>query len=174
MDMSVTYEQLANKLYIFTIGSPRYLPAGLIPSETVPQPPKLLNVYYFDDPVVNSLKFVPTFIFAKRIPQNLSLYKEPYYDPINAIYIVNETNAMVCLAHTSADYDLKLREANKTYYKHISPYMLLSLFKNDKHLFHLHNMDFLHNDSTPVESDNCKVPKFLYKQRGQQKGKWFE
>jgi hypothetical protein len=166
MDMQVTYDLIATKLYIFTIGSPRYLPADLIPSIAGSPLPKLLNVYYNEDPTVNALNYIPKFIFDKRIPKNLD---RPRYDKDTAIYIVNETNAMVCLAHTNASEKVKVTEADTAYFKHSSPYILCSLFQNDRHPFHLHYMQHLYNTGTDF-SPQCKMSTVKYVARTQEGG----
>ena len=57
VQMMVARELLANKLFIFTVSSPYYLPKDLVPQATRGRLPKLVNAYHKKDPLVNTLQF---------------------------------------------------------------------------------------------------------------------
>jgi hypothetical protein len=101
--MEIDYARLASKLYMFTIGSPYYLPKDLVPvNKALPKPPKLLNVYHINDHVVRILRGTPNFIFCNRVPDFNAMMTNPlykvesdnscYYDRNNAVFVISTVN----------------------------------------------------------------------------------
>ncbi len=81
VQMMVDNSKIAEKLFIFTIGSPHYLPKDLVPTISSLTHPKLLNAYHVDDPIINLLgsKLIPEWVFPRQIPvlQGVTI-SEPY------------------------------------------------------------------------------------------------
>lgn len=96
MDTTLTTDEL-NKIHIYTVGSPRYLPKGLLPEQ------KLLNFYHVKDKMIRLVNMLP--FGGCKVPdlkqaeskfistgKEDNLKGEHIYDKENAIIYVNKCN----------------------------------------------------------------------------------
>lgn len=144
MDIDLSIDQI-KKLHVYTIGSPRYLPANLLGGDEMSTTrvqrnegsfPRLLNFYHVKDPFLPALRRIPFCGF--KVPDNVSIATGDHrYIPGDALVFVNRENII------EDDIPLKLDTINNYYMPydksfvmslnafqkfHGSPYILYPVF----------------------------------------------
>ena len=142
VQMMVESDLIKTKLYVFTIGSPYYIPKDLLLNDQ--NTPKLLNAYCADDKYIKCINFLPSWMVCTKLPKNKTPPNVPLYDESKAILIVPKTfyNGKVI------DFDRRvfpediLGQFNyeSEYYTHTTPYILSPVFSDCDSLGILENI----------------------------------
>jgi hypothetical protein len=157
MDHEVLPIHLA-KLKIFTIGSPRYLPKGLLPN--------LLNFYHVQDDMIHFVKKlnIVSFISGFRVPDLAKIAKDVLQIDCNSLKHEHAYDADNALVYVNKCNFVKQGDAGKqgyNYNNYLAPYYEDGLDKDKKkYIFHssIHNLYPIMNYDTRLFMD----PKTIY------------